>query len=131
MNNFITEEKLAEIKNFIENNFNKGISVKDIADKFEVNVRDLRDQFYCGYNKKPKKYMEDLRAVVFIALALEHNDKNRCAGYYRVELGYKYESELHNFLLRRTGKTYLDVINIIKKSKTRHVSALFESLFKS
>ena len=127
----MNEENLNEIKNFIDDNFKKGLTIKEIAEKYKIDERDLRDQFYGIFGKSPKKYIEDLRAVIFIQLAVDHKDNERGAAYYRVELGYKHEHELHNFLKRRTDKKYLEVINIIKNSKNKDVSILFKSLFKS
>jgi two-component system response regulator YesN len=108
-------EKIAEIKNFIDRVICEISHVDEIAEKFNVNRNCLHEWFKMTYGINLKEYILQKKFEKLIELISNDND-NKIVFYYANTLGFKTSSGLCNLIKRKTGLTFGELKESVKKN---------------
>ena len=102
----IDPEKLDEIKKFIDNNACRIKSVTEIAEKFDVDQREMWSEFRDKFNVTPKKYLDNRRFKMLERLLSFYNGSGYDTEFYMEKLGFSSKSALNLFIKNQTDLTY-------------------------
>ncbi|MFC1726123.1 helix-turn-helix domain-containing protein [candidate division KSB1 bacterium] len=102
----IDPEKLDEVKKYIDYMACRIKSVADVAEKFDVDPRLLREEFKEKFNITPKKHLNNRKFKRLRRLLNLYTDSGYDTEYYVEELGFKSRSALNSFIKNQTDLTY-------------------------
>ncbi len=95
---------LGAIKTEIENSPHKIINVQDLAEKHEVSVKDLSNEFKYEFRFTIKEYAAIFKMKRLVELILQNGKRNGRKVYdFAVELGFRDDSGLHHFVRKNGG----------------------------
>ncbi len=95
---------LEAVRNEIENSPHKIIYVQELADARGIEVKDLCNEFKYRYRFTVKEYASLFKLRYLVFLILQNGKPNGRKVYdYAVELGFRDDSGLHNFIRKNGG----------------------------
>ena len=111
-------KKIAEIKKYIVSNIKTVNYIPDLAKKFGISEKTLREKFFLYTGFTPMQYINKKRLERFEFLVKsELNGMVRKLAWYAAEIGLSSASSICSLTKRATGMTCKKFIRRIKKKK--------------
>jgi len=107
--------KIAEVKKYIDENIKEVIDCTAIVDKFNLNLRIFRDQFFLITGLTPMQYINRVRLNTLVKiLKNEEVDNHQKLIAYANEIGLNSAASFCEFVKRQTKMTSMEFIIHIK-----------------
>lgn len=110
------QEIIAEVREYIDENYCRCACEKDMAYRFNIDIRDMQGGFKIIYGCTISEYINKKRLERLNELILETIDNPQINYYYMLELGFKTESGFCNFVKRITGMTFRKYFQFYKEN---------------
>lgn len=110
------EEKILEIKQYLDENFNKSLHCREILDRFDVNYQICTEMFRYMTGVSPKEYILQKRFDRLLDMLKEKSALDY-ACHYAFDLGFASNSAFYNFIKRKTGMTFSELRDAVRQSK--------------
>ena len=109
-------EKISEVKEYVDENYCRCACEKDMAYRFNIDIRDMQGGFKIIYGCTISAYINKKRLERLNELILETIDNPQIIYYYMHELGFKTESGFCNFVKRMTDMTFREYFQFYKEN---------------
>lgn len=105
---------IAKIKAYMDTHTCEIHCVDTLLNKFKIDRTLFYEHFRLLYGQSPKEYLLSQKLHLLIKM-IENDDDNNIAFYYAHALGFQTSAGLCNMIKRKTGLTFREFKNKIKK----------------